>query len=144
MPEAWMVRESQREDLVRSIMQKVYEEDDKCKDLGYSKTFLLDLAKRMTEYFIRRQEGLSSNLNYTGKLDRVGIFFNNHILFVISEFSRAPEEKEFMLVKLLKNIINTGLEGFLKELLCLEIAEPEKVFNTPSVTSEMPLEQWEG
>lgn len=135
MTEAFMERGHERQVLVDELMRIIYQAEDK-----YGKDFLFNLIIVMVRYLKKRRTAVQEG-SETKKVFAERSLFYKEILPKIEDFSRAPEERDLLVVDFLRKVLDSVLGVFGAKLLELEIRDPKTIFRAPSAMSEVPLNE---
>lgn len=124
MSDAWMVRGSERQELLEKLKQRVMEiEESPLSSFNYE---LVEVCLA----FLKDETITPSE----GEADQ---FFFNDVLSAISEFSRAEEECKVMICDFLQWLIESIISRFRSDLLRKEVAEPQTIFHASSATEQI-------
>ncbi len=134
MPEAWQVRESERQQLIEELVRGVHDWADELCD----PSFYLEVVSVMIGYLQDRQKGVSNP--WVDRKRAPGSFFSS-VLPSITKFARTEAEGDVLVATFLEKVLASGLSPFRSELQKQEMLTPEKIFNTPSAIAEMPIEE---
>ncbi len=143
MPDAWMVRGSQRQELQEKIHRMIYKQEDKSQ--------VWDEHREKAQAVLCRE---ITALLLTGEISKgkpehpyeveARNFLVGKILPEYSRFARAPEEYKSLLSELALWLLETALREFPAGLLHVEVMSPETIFKAPSATSHVEIEDSEG
>lgn len=136
MPEAWQIREYQRQQFLETLMRKVYQFNDRLDEIG-DKPIFLELAGIVVKYLKNRQDKAKARQINS---DPVGFFFEREVLAGVRNFSHTPIEEDALVAIFLKKVLNIALNPFRSELLHQEMTQPELIYNAPSRMAEIPFE----
>lgn len=142
MVEAYVKRQAERQELLRELMQTVYNVEEgagNAESMGEEERieFKLDVIQVIAAHLKQRVYPQDRPDN----IDRFAssFFFRDDILSRVGEFSRAEEENEWLMIELmgkLKESVNSYLHG---KLAKLEQSNPQQIFQAPSAMTEVSL-----
>ena len=141
MPEAWRVRESQRQELFEDLKRRAFEKEEE--EDGSHCFFLLLLSAAIARHLIMvKQRGSALNIIIFPWLfpESVSRFLTQEVLPKVKEFSRTETEADALLAKFLGEILQSGLNPFHAALMREEISNPQKIFHASSAMTKMSLE----
>jgi hypothetical protein len=140
MPEAWVLRESQRQELIRSLIDKIYDEEDRDRERKpneindfFSKItiFVVDLLTHSDKVPHLLQSGFES-------------WFRIEIYEPVRIFSRSDIEKNAIFAQLLeKHLISSIIGRHISELQRETMDDPEKILLAKSAMEEVPYPEGE-
>jgi len=133
MPEAWQLREYQRQQLIEELVRGVHDWADELCD----PSFYLEVVAVIISYLQDRQKGVS-NPEVDGK-KAPGSFFST-VLPSITKFARTEAEGDVLVATFLEKVLASGLSPFRSELQKQEMLTPEKIFDAHSAMTEVPIE----
>lgn len=143
MVEAYAKRGYERQELLRELMQKVHnteetagsEENMSEEEKAEFKFDLIQVIAGYLKQTIHPQDHRPDNID----LFDSSFFFRVNILPRVSEFSRAEEENEWLLLELMGKL-KEPLDFYLhNKLTKLEYSDPQQIFQAPSGMTEVPL-----
>lgn len=142
MVEAYAKRGAERQELLRELMQKVYnveETADSKESMGEEERmeFKLDLIQVIAAHLKQKVRPRAR----TDEVDRFAssFFFRDDILSQVGGFGRAEEESEWLLLELMGKL-KESIDFYLHNKLAkLEHSDPQRIFQTPNAMTEVPL-----
>lgn len=142
MPEAWVVREIGRQELLRDLMRQVYDQNDLIS--GNGNHFMFNLGTVIL-YYLHTERHLSHLLDpeaFTEKGEKR--WFNDKVWPRINSFSRTRIEQDALIATFLeKHLLPALLRQFSSELQRQEFEEPERIFKAKGAMEEVPFPEEE-
>ena len=122
--QAWIVREGERQRLIEELLADVANLEDRLqRPVHYG------IVESCILYLKNQTSAFPSFINST--------FFRQLILVKIDKFARAPEEKNFLVAKLLSKLVEAISIRFNSDLGTVEISDPQKIFGVESSTTKI-------
>lgn len=141
MPQAWQIRDYQRQRLIEELTHIITDKYDTDRNL-----FLDNLIIVILEYLkIRcrhiKEENLLAKYALHGEYSLIYAirFFLMEVVPKIDLFSRVPAEERVILVELTEKILKMLAAPIYSDLRNVEMSSPQLVFKAVSATNEVPL-----
>ena len=133
MPEAWIVREGERQKLIEKLIGKVFTySGDKFLDEKQAADFEFYTARVVLQTLNKR------GFNWDANVDDHE-FFDREIWGPICSFGKTPSERNALLARFLEKLLGSVLNHFHAELRSDEIHNTRAVFGTDSTMDEVPF-----
>jgi len=129
MNDAWMVRGSERQNLLESLKREVMEKENN-EEPGRH-VFQYDLAHVLLQFLLNEEMVgcLTESIGNT--------YFQCNVLPKTSGFARAKEERDVIICELLTWLVTSITSRFHSNLLHREIMDPQTIFRAPSATTQI-------
>lgn len=135
MPQAWEVREAQRQRLLESLRMAAFREDEDLEG-NHLNRFFLELVAEIISCLKTRLTKQPDRPATEGRRvkDFVELAFSE-----ISSFARTEEERDFLSAELALALFRSGLSPFFAALTRQEVHRPELVYGGHKATDEIPF-----
>jgi hypothetical protein len=138
MPQAWLVRGSQRQEFIENVMRRIREKEEESETANWQK-FLCDLVTVILLEMRENQITKRITEAGSGKASEVEEFFVFSILKPLGNFACTESEKKALMAEILEKVVTSFTREFYCALVREECNNPMAVFRAPSATAEVEL-----